>query len=143
MTGIIDYNAGNIKSVARALDALKVEYCISKSPNDLYQSERLIFPGVGDAQYAMGELRKSGFDVFLKEKAKDGIPILGICLGSQIIFDYSEEGNTNCSTFQPFNSSTKNRQASHPDQPALYISPSGLPRRYAPRNDVALFAFTL
>ena len=96
MTGIIDYNAGNIKSVARALDVLKVEYCISKSPNDLYQSERLIFPGVGDAQYAMGELRKSGFDVFLKEKARDGIPILGICLGSQIIFDYSEEGNTNC-----------------------------------------------
>ena len=93
MTGIIDYNAGNIKSVARALDVLKVEYCISKSPNDLYQSERLIFPGVGDAQYAMGELRKSGFDVFLKEKARDGIPILGICLGSQIIFDYSEEGN--------------------------------------------------
>lgn len=96
MTGIIDYNAGNIKSVARALDALKVEYCISKSPNDLEQSERLIFPGVGDAQYAMGELKKSGFDVFLKEKAKDGFPILGICLGSQIIFDYSEEGNTNC-----------------------------------------------
>ena len=87
MTGIIDYNAGNIKSVARALDALKVGYCISKSPNDLYQSERLIFPGVGDAQYAMGELRKSGFDVFLKEKAKDETIILSTYENSKIAFE--------------------------------------------------------
>lgn len=96
MTGIIDYNAGNIRSVERALDSLGCEYIVSKSPEELENVDKLIFPGVGDACYAMEQLKASGFDSFLKKKVSENIPILGICLGSQIIFEFSEEGNTPC-----------------------------------------------
>lgn len=96
MTGIVDYNAGNIKSVERALDAIKAPYVLSKNPGDLEKVDRIIFPGVGDAAYAMDQLKKTGFDNFLKDWAKSGKPMIGICLGSQIIFDYSEEGDTQC-----------------------------------------------
>lgn len=96
MIGIIDYNAGNIPSVMRALDAINCEYIVGKTPDSLKNADRIIFPGVGDAEYAMQQLKETGFDLFLKEHAKKGTPILGICLGSQIIFDYSEEGNVEC-----------------------------------------------
>ena len=96
MIGIVDYNAGNIKSVERALSFLNCEYVISKNPSDFKNAEKLIFPGVGEAKYAMEQLNKTGFDVFLKDSAASGKPLLGICLGSQIIFDYSEEGNVEC-----------------------------------------------
>lgn len=96
MVGIIDYKAGNIKSVARALDALACEYVIGASPKDLENAEKLIFPGVGDAQYAMEQMKLSGFDSFLKDKVAQDVPVLGICLGAQIIFDFSEEGDVPC-----------------------------------------------
>ncbi|MCD1655240.1 imidazole glycerol phosphate synthase subunit HisH [Treponema zuelzerae] len=96
MTGIVDYNAGNIRSVELALLSLGVEYRISKNPKDLEGSDRLIFPGVGEAKFAMQELRKTGFDAFLKDWAAADKPLLGVCLGSQIIFDHSEEGDTAC-----------------------------------------------
>ena len=96
MIGIVDYNAGNITSVERALIKLKIDFILSKNPDDLKNCEKLIFPGVGDAAYAMQELKKSGFDLFLKEAVAKGKALLGICLGSQIIFEHSEEGNTNC-----------------------------------------------
>lgn len=96
MTGIIDYNAGNISSVARALSSLGLEFSISKRPEELATAERLIIPGVGEAAFAMNQLKKSGYDSFIIDAAKKGIPILGICLGSQIVMDYSEEGNVDC-----------------------------------------------
>lgn len=96
MIGIVDYNAGNITSVERALTYLGVDYVLSKSPKDLASCEKLIFPGVGDAAYAMEQLAATGFDAFLKKWAADGKPLMGICLGSQIIFDFSEEGNVKC-----------------------------------------------
>ena len=96
MIGIVDYNAGNIKSVERSLVALGIEYKISKNPSDLSDVDRVIFPGVGEAAFAMDQLQKSGFDSFLKDFAASGKPLLGICLGSQVIFDYSEEGDTQC-----------------------------------------------
>ena len=96
MIGIIDYNAGNITSVERALKSLNIDFILSKNPDDLENCEKLIFPGVGDAAYAMQELKKSGFDTFIREKTAAKIPLLGICLGSQIIFDKSEEGDTPC-----------------------------------------------
>lgn len=96
MIGIINYNAGNITSVERALKKLNIDYILSKNPEDLQKCDKLIFPGVGDAAYAMEELKKSGFDSFIKEKTAAKIPLLGICLGSQIIFQLSEEGNTPC-----------------------------------------------
>lgn len=96
MTGIVDYNAGNIKSVEHALEALKAPFVLSKNPLDLEHCDRLIFPGVGDAAYAMQQLKLTGYDKFLKEWAASGKPLIGVCLGSQIIFEHSEEGDTDC-----------------------------------------------
>lgn len=96
MIGIVDYNAGNITSVERALESLGIKYVLSKNPEDLKNCKKLIFPGVGDAAYAMKQLAETGFDVFLKQWVAEGKPLLGICLGSQIIFDWSEEGETQC-----------------------------------------------
>ena len=96
MIGIVDYNAGNITSVQRALNNLGIKNILSKNPEELKNCDKLIFPGVGDAAYAMVQLKETGFDKFLKEWTAAGKPVLGICLGSQIIFDLSEEGNTPC-----------------------------------------------
>lgn len=96
MIGIIDYNAGNICSVQRALNSLDEPFIISKNPKDLKSASKIIFPGVGDASFAMEQLKKTGFDDFIKDWVKKGNLLAGICLGSQIIFDYSEEGNTQC-----------------------------------------------
>lgn len=96
MIGIVDYNAGNITSVEHALSYLKCPYLISKKPQDLKDASALLFPGVGEASYAMAQLQTSGFDSFLKDFCAEGKPLLGICLGSQIIFEHSEEGDTQC-----------------------------------------------
>lgn len=96
MIGIIDYNAGNITSVARALKFLNAEFTLSKKPADLEKCDKIIFPGVGDAAYAMEQLKKTGFDTFIKDFVKSGKKLAGFCLGAQIIFDFSEEGNTDC-----------------------------------------------
>ncbi len=96
MIGIVDYNAGNITSVERALKSLGIEFILSKKPADLENCDKIIFPGVGDAAYALNQLRQTGFYDFLKKWTADEKPLLGICLGSQIIFDWSEEGETDC-----------------------------------------------
>lgn len=96
MIGIVDYNAGNIKSVQRALDYINTQYVISKNPIDLQNCSKVIFPGVGEAKYAMDQLKKTGFDSFLRDFTQSNRPLLGICLGSQIIFDYSQEGDVKC-----------------------------------------------
>ena len=96
MIGIIDYHAGNITSVERALKSLNISFILSKNPAELENCSKLIFPGVGEAAYAMNQLEKTGFDKFIKEKTAAKVPLLGICLGSQIIFENSEEGNTPC-----------------------------------------------
>ncbi len=101
MTGIVDYNAGNITSVRRALESIGASFVMSEKPCDLENCDRLIFPGVGDAAFAMRNLKKSGFDVFLKEWAASGRRLAGICLGSQIVFEHSEEGDTECLSLIP------------------------------------------
>ena len=103
MIGIVDYNAGNITSVERALEKLEIKYIRSKNPADFSECDKLIFPGVGDAAYAMKQLEETGLGKFLQEWAKENKPLLGICLGSQIIFDYSEEGDTKCLGLIPGN----------------------------------------
>lgn len=101
MTGIIDYNAGNIQSVKHALEYLKAPFILSKNPKDLEGVDKIIFPGDGDAAYAMQQLKETGFDSFLGDWVKAGKPLMGICIGAQIVFDYSEEGNTRCLGFIP------------------------------------------
>ena len=96
MVGIIDFNAGNITSLERALEYLGIEFLRSKKPEELKNCDRFMFPGDGDDAYAMTELKKSGFDVFVREQVAAGKPLLGICVGSQIIFEHSEEGDAKC-----------------------------------------------
>ena len=98
MVGIIDFNAGNITSLERALEYLNIPYVSSKNPAELAKAncDRFMFPGDGDDAYAMSELKKSGFDVFVREQVAAGKLLFGICVGSQIIFEHSEEGDTEC-----------------------------------------------
>lgn len=91
MIGIIDYKAGNLTSVARAIQYLGFNWIISSDPEKLRRCERIIFPGVGAAKSAMESLKEFGLDEFLRETFKKGVPILGICLGTQIIMEESEE----------------------------------------------------
>jgi glutamine amidotransferase len=91
MIGIVDYQAGNLTSVARALDYLGIPWIISSDPEKLRACERIIFPGVGAARSAMESLSQFGLDDLLKEAFARGVPIMGICLGTQIIMDESEE----------------------------------------------------
>lgn len=96
MIGIIDYKAGNLTSVKRALDYLSLKSAISADPDGIARCERIIFPGVGNAAPAMAALRERGLDTMLTSAFSRGVPILGICLGAQIILSRSEEENTEC-----------------------------------------------
>ncbi|HBX68705.1 MAG TPA: imidazole glycerol phosphate synthase subunit HisH [Chloroflexi bacterium] len=94
MITIVDYNAGNLTSVKRALEHLGIANQISADPEVVRRSERIIFPGVGHARAAMEVLQTRGLDSALKEAFGRGTPILGICIGCQIILAHSEEGDT-------------------------------------------------
>jgi len=93
---VIDYQAGNITSVVRSLRALGVESTVTEGPEAVLQARRIIFPGVGAAGEAMATLRARGLDQALREAFARGTPILGICLGAQIILEHSEENDTPC-----------------------------------------------
>ncbi len=96
MVVVIDYQAGNLTSVVRALAALGVAGRVSEDPLAVVEAERVIFPGVGAAGKAMAVLRERGLDEALRQAHANGVPILGICLGAQIILDFSEENDTPC-----------------------------------------------
>jgi glutamine amidotransferase len=96
MLVIIDYGAGNIGSVQRACAETGIESVITANPADLKDAERIIFPGVGAAPTAMENVTRTGLAAALKEAYAAGIPILGICIGAQIVLDRSEEGDTPC-----------------------------------------------
>ena len=94
MLVIVDYKAGNLKSVERACSEVGVEAEISGDPEKIRQASRLIFPGVGAAGAAMASLQETGIDEAIKEFFNLGRPVLGICLGLQISLNYSEENQT-------------------------------------------------
>jgi glutamine amidotransferase len=96
MIAIIDYDAGNLTSVSRAVSHLGMPNVITKAVDEIKAAERIIFPGVGAAGAAMESLKRSGLDKIIKEEFVSGKPILGICLGTQIILSHSEENNTYC-----------------------------------------------
>jgi glutamine amidotransferase len=98
---IVDYRAGNLTSVKRALDHLGIPNRIASDPDDLLHAERIIFPGVGHAATAMRVLSERGLDSALKHAFARGTPILGICLGAQIVLTRSEEGDTPCLNLIP------------------------------------------
>lgn len=94
--GIVDYDAGNLKSVETALEYLQADFVISSDPEVLERTEKLIFPGVGEAKAAMERLKHYRLDDFIREYYKAGRNILGICLGAQIVLSSSEENGTQC-----------------------------------------------
>jgi glutamine amidotransferase len=96
MIGIVDYKAGNLTSVARALQFLSVPCRVTDDAEVLDQCERIIFPGVGAAGEAMANLIQTGMDRRIREWVERGVPTLGICLGTQVILDYSEENEAMC-----------------------------------------------
>lgn len=96
MVVVIDYRAGNITSVVRSLRALGLDGTITEGPEAVLAARRVIFPGVGAAGEAMATLKSRGLDQALEEAFLRGIPILGICLGAQIILDHSDENDTPC-----------------------------------------------
>lgn len=96
MIAIIDYEAGNLTSVQRALSFLGQESVITSDFSKVMQAERIIFPGVGAAGKAMSDLKRLGLDQALLEAYGAGKPILGICIGTQIIMERSEENDTQC-----------------------------------------------
>ena len=93
---IIDYQAGNLTSVVRSFKALGVEGRVTQDPAQVAAASRVVFPGVGAAGKAMATLKELGLDRALHESFRKGTPILGICLGAQIILEYSEENETPC-----------------------------------------------
>jgi len=96
---VVDYLAGNLRSVETALQHLGAGFKISGSPGEVAAAERLIVPGVGEARAAMEQLCESGLDQAIDGFWRAGRPLLGICLGCQIIFDRSEERSTHCLGF--------------------------------------------
>ena len=91
---IIDYGLGNLRSVYNALKFLSASPLISESPHDVQKADKIILPGVGSSKDAMGGLQKRGLTEVLKKFLASGKPYLGICLGLQILFEKSEEGDT-------------------------------------------------
>jgi imidazole glycerol-phosphate synthase subunit HisH len=93
MIGIIDYGAGNIRSVGNALDRLERPFFVSKDITELQRAEKLILPGVGEARSAMESLGQIGL---LRWLTTINVPFLGICIGMQILFEHSDERDTAC-----------------------------------------------
>ncbi|MDC2963820.1 imidazole glycerol phosphate synthase subunit HisH [Gammaproteobacteria bacterium] len=96
MVVIIDYDAGNLRSVQRACEKVGMVSEVSSDPERVLEAERIIFPGVGSAESAVETLKKRGLDNAIVEFFRGGKPILGICLGLQILLDHTEEGNKKC-----------------------------------------------
>lgn len=93
MIAIINYNAGNVQSVLFAMERLGVEATLTDDLEVIRASDKVIFPGVGEASTTMQNLRAKGLDKLIPDLKQ---PVLGICLGMQLLCDYSEENDTQC-----------------------------------------------
>ena len=88
---IINYGAGNIQSILFAIERLGYTAVLTNNPDEIQQADKVIFPGVGEASFAMQKLKESGLDSLIPNLKQ---PVLGICLGMQLMCHHSEEGNT-------------------------------------------------
>lgn len=93
MIAVIDYDTGNLRSVANALGRLGAEFCITDNPEIIRSAERVLLPGVGEAQSAMAKLKERSLIEVIRSLEQ---PVLGICIGVQLMCQYSEEGDTKC-----------------------------------------------
>ncbi|MFN5134486.1 MAG: imidazole glycerol phosphate synthase subunit HisH [Chitinophagaceae bacterium] len=90
---IVKYNAGNIQSVLFTLERLGLEAKVTDDKDELFSADKVIFPGVGAARSAMDSLKEKELDNVIKELKQ---PVLGICVGMQLLFEHSEESDTEC-----------------------------------------------
>lgn len=93
MIAIVDYGVGNLRSVENALKRLGAEYILTSDPETIRTASKVILPGVGNVAEAMANLREKGLVEAIRARRK---PLLGICVGMQVLCRYSEEGNTQC-----------------------------------------------
>jgi glutamine amidotransferase len=113
MLAIIDYRAGNLTSVQLACETLGIRGTVTQDPDTIRAAERVIFPGVGAAGAAMASIRGLGIEPAIREVIARGTPFLGICVGTQILLDHSEEdGGVDCLGVVP-----GNVRLFHPDDP--------------------------
>ena len=117
---IVDYDAGNLTSVHNAMQALGLESVVTRDPAVVAMADRVIFPGVGAARASMQVLQASGLGKAIQQAVAQGKPVLGICIGCQIILRSSEEdGGTECLDLLP------GRAVRFPSEPGLKIPHMG------------------
>lgn len=112
MIAIIDYGLSNMDSIKNALDKLNIPCVLTSDATVINNAEALILPGVGAASQGMNNLRDMKLDKVIIEQVSKGKPLLGICLGMQLLFSFSEEGNVKClnilgGSVKKFNSNVK------------------------------------
>ncbi len=93
MVAIIDYDAGNIKSVEKAFEYLGADTVVTRDPARIMRADHVVLPGVGAFGDAMNRIREYDLEDVIKEVTKEQVPFLGICLGQQLLFDLSEESD--------------------------------------------------
>lgn len=96
---VVKYNAGNVESVKNALNRLNIETVLTDDAETLKSADKIIFPGVGEASSAMNYLREKNLDLVIKSLAQ---PVLGICLGMQLLCEFSDENDTRCLGILPY-----------------------------------------
>lgn len=96
LVAIVDYEAGNLRSVQRACKHVDIEAYITSDPDQVVKADRVIFPGVGAATSGMETLNSSGLGDALREYFNSGKPLLGICLGAQVVLEFTQEGKKDC-----------------------------------------------
>lgn len=94
MIAIIDYGAGNLRSIRRALEISGAETVITSDPEVVRAADAVVLPGVGHAGHAIGEIERRGLTPAIKDSVESGKPFLGICVGMQVLFEHQQEGDT-------------------------------------------------
>lgn len=96
MIVVVDYDAGNLRSVETALEYVGAAFTITADPDMVASADKVIVPGVGDGAHAMSVLEARGLDRAIRDVFSQQVPILGICLGSQIVLEHTEERDASC-----------------------------------------------
>ncbi len=126
-TIIVDYGAGNLKSVERAVSRLGFECEVTSEAERVASAERVIFPGVGAAGAVMDAMRERGLDRAIRDRVGQGVPVLFICIGIQIILERSEENDAECLGLLP------GAVQRFPDDTALKVPQIGWNQAYQTR----------